>query len=147
VGLVRCPGVAGHDPSGLAVQLDELQLAGEGVEQLDSTPRRDGQPSGEVLRRGRSVRSEQGKDLRLVGRRAALVERSPCRGSEDVEGKRAAHDLKTAQRAADQAEDDAIVAVDFAYAAIGEAEYAVLDATLARREADDMATGAGTGSS
>jgi hypothetical protein len=64
----------------------------------------------------------------------------------DVDDERSAHDLKAAQRIADRAEDDAVFAVDYAYAAIEEAEYAVLDATLARMEADEMAARAGTGS-
>ena len=40
---------------------------------------------------------------------------------------------------ADQADDDAAFAVDYAYAAIEEAEYAVLDSELAHMEADDLA--------
>jgi len=44
-----------------------------------------------------------------------------------------------AQRVADGAEADADFAVDYAIAAIEEAEYAVLDATLARMEADELA--------
>ena len=61
----------------------------------------------------------------------------------DFDDKRAAHDLKTAQKRADNAEDDAVFAIDYAYAAVDEAEYAVLDATLARMEADEMAAGGG----
>ena len=38
-------------------------------------------------------------------------------------------------------EKDASFAVDYAYAAIEEAEYAVLDARLARMNADDLAAG------
>jgi hypothetical protein len=53
--------------------------------------------------------------------------------------KEAAHDLKKARRIADQAEVDAEFAIDYAYAAIEEAEYAVLEATLARMEADEVA--------
>jgi len=64
---------------------------------------------------------------------------------EDFDDKRAAHDLKSAQRRADNAEDDAAFAVDYAYAAVDEAEYAVLDATLARMEADEMAASGGGG--
>jgi hypothetical protein len=44
-----------------------------------------------------------------------------------------------ALRNADGAEADADFAVDFAIAAIEEAEYAVLDATLARMKADELA--------
>lgn len=61
-----------------------------------------------------------------------------------IDDRRAAHDLKTAQRNADNAEEDAAFAIDYAYGAIEEAEYAVLDATLARMEADELASGAKT---
>ena len=57
----------------------------------------------------------------------------------NVDEKGAAHDLKMTQRIADQAEVDAEFAIDYAYAAIEEAEYAVLEATLARMEADELA--------
>jgi hypothetical protein len=58
---------------------------------------------------------------------------------QDINDKRAAHDLKKAQQNADQADADAEFAIDFAYGAVEEAEYAVLDATLARMEADELA--------
>ena len=60
---------------------------------------------------------------------------------QNIEEKRAEHDLNAAQRDADNAEDDAAFAVDYAYGAIEEAEYAVLDATLARMDADSLAAG------
>jgi hypothetical protein len=41
-----------------------------------------------------------------------------------------------------EAESDAVNAVDFALAAVEEAEYAVLDAALARADADTMASSA-----
>ena len=56
-----------------------------------------------------------------------------------VSAERAAHDLKSAQKAADRAEDDAVFAIDYAYAAVDEAEYAVLDAMLTRMDADALA--------
>jgi hypothetical protein len=43
------------------------------------------------------------------------------------------------QRRAENAEDDAAFAIDFAYAALEEAEYAALDASLARMEANELA--------
>ena len=55
---------------------------------------------------------------------------------EDVEGKKAEMDVKKVQHRADTAEDDAVAAVAFAEAALEEAEYAVLTATLARMDAD-----------
>ena len=57
---------------------------------------------------------------------------------DDIEGKRAEHDVDRAERRAEHRADDAAFAVDFAYSAIEEAEYAVLDAELARKEADEL---------
>ena len=45
-------------------------------------------------------------------------------------------DAKVLVRRADRAEDDAAAAVEFAYAAFEEAEYQVLNAALARMDAD-----------
>jgi hypothetical protein len=58
---------------------------------------------------------------------------------ESIESKKAEIDLDMARKDADNAEADAAFAIDFAYSAIGEAEYAVLEATLARKEADEKA--------
>jgi hypothetical protein len=57
----------------------------------------------------------------------------------EIGRKRAEHDLRSAQRAADDAEAYASYLIDYTYAAVEEAGYAVLDATLARREADQLA--------
>ena len=57
----------------------------------------------------------------------------------EVDKDRASHDLKHAQKAAERADDDAAVAIDYVYAALAEAEYAVLDAYLAHKEADELA--------
>jgi hypothetical protein len=62
----------------------------------------------------------------------------------DIETRRAEHDLERAQMNADNAEYDAAFAVDYAYGAIEEAEYAVLDAVLARTHADELATASAT---
>ena len=58
---------------------------------------------------------------------------------EHVDSKKAAHDLKTARRYAEQSDVEASYAIDYAYAAVEEAEYAVLDATLAHVHADELA--------
>ena len=55
-----------------------------------------------------------------------------------VESKKEEHDVRVAQRRAENAEADAEFAIDFAYSAIVEAEYAVLDAVLAKKEADQL---------
>jgi len=54
-----------------------------------------------------------------------------------IDDRKAAHDLKSAQRAAERADDDAAFAIDYAFAAIEEAEFGVLDAELAHMEADE----------
>jgi hypothetical protein len=51
----------------------------------------------------------------------------------------AKHDLKAAQRDADDAAAYAAYVIDYTYAAVEEADYAVLQATLARMEADELA--------
>jgi hypothetical protein len=58
-----------------------------------------------------------------------------------LDERRAEHDVKVAARRATEAEDDAQMAADFAYSAVVEAEYAALDATLARMDADRLAQG------
>jgi hypothetical protein len=62
---------------------------------------------------------------------------------EHMESKKTEHDVRAAQRKADSAEADATFAIDFAYSAVVEAEYAVLDAALVRMEADEAAARAG----
>lgn len=57
---------------------------------------------------------------------------------DDMADRKVEHDVHRAERKADRAEDDARFAIDFAYSAIVEAEYAVLDATLARKEAEEL---------
>ncbi|WP_460625322.1 hypothetical protein [Intrasporangium mesophilum] len=51
----------------------------------------------------------------------------------------AKHDLRAAQVDADEAAAYASYVIDYTYAAVEEADYAVLQATLARMEADDLA--------
>jgi hypothetical protein len=58
---------------------------------------------------------------------------------ENVADRRAEHDLDRANTRAENAEEDAAFAIDYAVGAIEEAEYAVLDASLARMEADELA--------
>jgi len=62
---------------------------------------------------------------------------------EDVEGKKEKHDVHMARVRADDAEGYASFAIDLAYSAVVEAEYASLDAVLARKEAEQRAGEAG----
>ena len=56
-----------------------------------------------------------------------------------IDDKVAAHDLKAAQRDAEEADEYASYLIDYTYAAVEEAEYAVLDAALAHMRADELA--------
>jgi hypothetical protein len=62
---------------------------------------------------------------------------------EDIESKKTELDVGKARRKAERREEDAVLAIDAAYWAIEEADYAVLDAVLARMDADDAAAAAG----
>lgn len=54
----------------------------------------------------------------------------------EIEGKKAEHDLHAAKRRTIDAEQDAKFAIDLAYWAVEQAEWAALDATLAQMEVD-----------
>jgi hypothetical protein len=58
---------------------------------------------------------------------------------EKLDQKKAEHDLGAARRNADDAAAYASYLIDYCYAAVEEAEYAVLDATLARMDYDALA--------
>jgi hypothetical protein len=62
-----------------------------------------------------------------------------------IAAKKAEHEVASVERDAEWAESDAVNAVDFALVAVEEAEYAVLDAALARGNADTMASSAELG--
>jgi hypothetical protein len=49
-------------------------------------------------------------------------------------------DIRRAEHRADDAEQDAIVAVDFALYALEQAEYAIIEAAVSRADADELAT-------
>jgi hypothetical protein len=59
----------------------------------------------------------------------------------DLEARKQTSDAKRTQRRADWAEQDAAAAIAFAMFAVEQAEYAVLDAVVARDEADGVAQG------
>ena len=84
-----------------------------------------------------------------IGGRLSEVQKSwndhIARVREDLDEKRAKHDMHKARMRADDAEEYASFASDHAYTAVVEAEYAALDAVLARMDADQMAGEAATG--
>lgn len=57
----------------------------------------------------------------------------------DIHQRKTQLDAADAESRAEWAESDAVLAIDYAYAAIEEAEYVTLDAILARREAEELA--------
>jgi hypothetical protein len=59
---------------------------------------------------------------------------------------KAGRDLKRAERRADDAEQDAADAITLVFYVLDQAEYAVVDAALARADADDLAAAQGTAS-
>ena len=61
-----------------------------------------------------------------------------CRGAR-VEKRQSEHELHRALRLADAAEEDAAAAIEVAAYFLNVAEYAVIDAALARMAADDLA--------
>ena len=60
----------------------------------------------------------------------------------DIQQRKSELDAADAESRAEWAETDATIAIDYAYAAVEEAEYATLDAILARREAEELAVAA-----
>jgi ElaB/YqjD/DUF883 family membrane-anchored ribosome-binding protein len=61
-----------------------------------------------------------------------------------IENRQSEHELHRAVRLADAAEEDAAAAIELAAYFLNVAEYAVIDATLARMAADDMSAAAST---
>jgi hypothetical protein len=58
---------------------------------------------------------------------------------QNLDARKAQFDAHNAENRAEDAEADALFAIDYAYATIEEAECAVLGAISARMEADDLA--------
>lgn len=108
-----------------------------GVEADRDRARAVGEQQAQALRE----EAEEGRD-RISGRWAD-VQRSWNEGiagiRADIEARKGEHDVHKAQRQAGRAEDDARFAIEFAYSAVVEAEYAVLDAAAARMAADEVA--------
>jgi hypothetical protein len=57
----------------------------------------------------------------------------------EADERRAEKDIKKAERHAEQAEQDAADAIDWALYVLDQAEYSVVDAVIARADADDLA--------
>ncbi len=57
----------------------------------------------------------------------------------EADERRTERDIKKAERQAEQAEQDAADAIDWALFVLDQAEYSVIDAVIARADADDLA--------
>jgi hypothetical protein len=67
-----------------------------------------------------------------------------ARARERMDARKARHAADRTESDAEDAESYAAYSIDLAYSAIEEAEYAVLDAVLARHDADEAARGVAT---
>ena len=108
------------------------------LEREVSTARASGEAQAEKLRQA----AEKG-DEKITGF-AGDVQRSwnehIAKVREDLESRKAEHDVHKAQKRAERAEDYASFEIDLAYSAVVEAEYAALDAVLARMDAEQLST-------
>jgi hypothetical protein len=98
----------------------------------------------EAEERAAAARSQAKADLekspkRGESRRAGAGRPAARHRHQNIDAKKAELAAKSAARSADIAEEDALFAIDYAYATIEEAEYAALDAVLARMDADELA--------
>lgn len=91
----------------------------------------------ELVSENKGRMSDRWHDLQAAWNEAI----SPVR--EEIENRKAEHDLHKAERRADRAEEDARFAIDFAYSTIVEAEYAALGAARARMQANELSNQAG----
>jgi hypothetical protein len=71
-------------------------------------------------------------------RAEAARDRAVDAAREELATRKAEHDVHRARKVADEAEDQASLVIDLAYSAVVEAEYAALDAYLARAKADEL---------
>lgn len=112
------------------------------LEREVSSARASGEAQAEKLRQAAEEATEEidetGRDLRNSWKAHIAKVR------EDLESRKAEHDVHKAQRRAERAEDYASFEIDLAYSAVVEAEYAALDAVLARMDAEQLSSQADT---
>jgi hypothetical protein len=103
------------------------------VETARSVGQAEAQRLGESAEAGKGKISDWWNDVQRTWNEHVATARA------NIDRKKEEIDIDRAQEKAENAEDDAMFAIDYASAVIDEAEYAVLDATLARKEADELA--------
>jgi hypothetical protein len=108
------------------------------LEREVSTARASGDAQAEKLRQAAEEGNERitgfGSDLQSSWNKHIAKVR------EDLESRKAEHDVHKAQKRAERAEDYASFEIDLAYSAVVEAEYAALDAVLARMDAEQLSS-------
>ena len=109
----------------LQAQLDALTAA------VDAQQPRPGQPA-RPRRREQTTQSMSQELHSAVDDHFAVVR-------DKAKQHHAEHDLRRAEHHADTAEQDAAVAVDFARYALEQSDYAIIEAAIARADADELA--------
>ncbi len=136
----------------LSEQLADLSARAKKAEEDAAAARREArekiqerveQIEGDVQKRTAPLNAAatQAKDT-LEGQWADLQEttrRQRAKLKADIDAKKAELDAKRAERKAEDAEDNATLAISFAYDAVEYAEAAVLEAVIARTDADALA--------
>jgi hypothetical protein len=131
----------------LSVQLAELSDRAAKVEDVVSAAQGRDRQRLEAQRAALQTAIEISKSRAAEARTSAESWWDQSRSSADswfagvrakAEQRRDDWDRKQAEHRADEAESDASDAIDFAIYALNEAEYAVIDATLARTDADAL---------
>lgn len=112
------------------------------LEQDVKVAREESQANAEALRK--SVETTQAEVTAWWDDVARAWNKHVATVRQHVDDRVAAHDLKTAQRDAEEADEYASYLIDYTYAAVEEAEFAVLDATLAHKRADELAAQMGS---
>jgi hypothetical protein len=131
------------------------ELAGRAKQAEDRAAAARGQAKGELERSADKARAEAQAHAEKLRASANATEGNVSESWNDMQETLNAHiakarksigekkdeiDVKRAEKSADNAEDDALFAIDYAYVTIEEAESAVLDAIVARSDANELAT-------
>jgi hypothetical protein len=117
---------------------DARQQAKADLEKTVNSSRASAQAEAAKLRE--SAKASQGKLSTRWDEQQQAWNAHIAKMHQSIDEKKERHEAKEAEKRAESAEADASFAIDYAYAAIEEAEYSVLDAILARANADEAAS-------
>ncbi|RSO09544.1 hypothetical protein DMH18_17405 [Streptomyces sp. WAC 06783] len=135
----------------LSEQLSELAERARNVEDVVAAAREDNRARLETKQRELQQSVAEGKaraDQRITAAREterkrwnalhASVDKWFTELRSDADKHRAERDVRKAQRRADMLEEDAVNTINLALYVLDQAEYAVIDAVVARADADDL---------